>query len=75
MKIEFSTHQFVRSHGKEPKGRGSYAFHIEGDVPDAILWSPSMTLGDAKKWARTAVPERLKLVGAELKMAYVDILP
>lgn len=49
--IIFETAPYTRSHGAEPKGRGSWAFQIDS-LPD-LIWSPSMTYGDAKKWART----------------------
>lgn len=52
MKIEFNTAKFVFSHGKEPKGRGSWAFAFEGLEP---IFSPSMTYAEAKAWARGKV--------------------
>jgi len=61
------TFRFVTNeyHGT-PKGRGSYAFvatvGYEGGYetlcdPDDVLFSPSMTYTDAKKWAKTAATE------------------
>jgi hypothetical protein len=56
--IEFVTDLFEISHGKKPKGRGSWAFcpweHARAnDYLDHTVFSPSMTYGDAKKWAKS----------------------
>lgn len=60
--IDFETAPYVRSHGKEPRGRGSWAFSIieRPDVndPNAILWSPAMTYTKAKAWAVAQIRER-----------------
>ena len=61
VRVVFDTAPFVRSHMREPKGRGSRAFAFEGREP---LFSPSMTLADARKWAadqvRAAAPADFK---------------
>jgi len=59
--IEFDAIEYRINHGAEPRGRGSWAFSFkrEPDVQrDEVLWSPSMTYGEAKKWARQQVKER-----------------
>lgn len=58
MATQFDTSAYVRSHGKQPLGRGSWAF-----CPDAscdakkAVFSPSMTLVDAKKWFKRNYPD------------------
>lgn len=53
MSIEFIATPFVASHGKQPKGRGVWAFSIERNpVIDDVWFSPSVTFSDAKKLAR-----------------------
>lgn len=52
MTIEFSTREFRLSHSKEPRGYGSWAFQFEGRE---IIWAPTSTYADAKKWARAEV--------------------
>ena len=59
--FEFSTRQFQFSHGRVPKGRGSWAFSIrELDNGRRQFFSPSMTYGEAKAWiknqARSMIP-------------------
>lgn len=65
VKIEFSHKDFVASHGKEPRGRGSWAFEVfvtgdscpEGEVfkmPDdtllGLVWSTGgSTLAEARR--------------------------
>lgn len=50
--VSFNTAPFVRSHMVEPRGRGSWAFSFEGREP---IFSPAMTLVEAKKWAKAQV--------------------
>jgi len=57
MTIQFDTADYRRSHGKQPKGRGRWAFDIQGDwhfTPRA------MTFTEAKQWAA----EQARAVGA-----------
>lgn len=60
-RVTFDTSPFVRSHFYAPRGRGSWAFSTESN-PDVLgptmLWSPSMTFGEAKSWARQQVQGR-----------------
>jgi len=70
--MEFIIDRYVASHGKNPKGLGSWAFcdvkHSDrNDYLSFVVWSPSMTLTEAKKWAKNhPVLKQSK---------YVDILP
>ena len=53
-RVEFFADEYQRNHGASPKGRGSWAFQVtqigghEGQGP--VHFSPSMTLGEAKRW-------------------------
>jgi hypothetical protein len=47
--VDFSTREFRFSHGKEPKGYGSWAFEFEGRGP---VWAPTSTYAEAKKWIK-----------------------
>ena len=55
-KVEFTTSEFVKSHGKEPKGRGSWMFcpaqhWNSGDYLDHVVSTPgNMTLSQAQKF-------------------------
>lgn len=55
LEIAFRTDDYVASTGKEPRGRGSWAFSTVRDIdsssPD-IFWSPSCTYAEARKMAR-----------------------
>ncbi len=64
-KIEFSTAQYAFSHGKEPRGRGSWAFALNGKMnPDDLVWVPARYFtpwgprlySEAKKWIRENAP-------------------
>lgn len=64
MKTEINTSQYVRSHGKQPKGTGCWAFGIR----DKVVFAPTlMSLTDAIKWARG----QAKAVDAKL----IEVLP
>lgn len=72
MKIEFSTRQFVRSHMREPRGRGSWAFNLgTGDV----WFSSSMTYAEAKKAAKAELLARLGAHVAAVPYALIELLP
>lgn len=52
--MTFDTFEFELSHGRSPRGRGSWAFapfHLRKSL-DATVFSPSMTYTEAKRWAR-----------------------
>lgn len=54
--FEFSTRQYVFSHGKNPKGYGSWAFSVqELDGGKQIFWAPTSTYGLAKTWIKNHV--------------------
>ena len=62
MKAYFDTAPYYRSHRKEPRGRGSWAFGTAPQTrltsPEQVLWAPSsMTYAQAKKWAQEQVPD------------------
>jgi hypothetical protein len=51
VQVDFNTNQYEFSHGHSPRGRGSWAFEIEGRKE--IFWTPGNTLfGEAKKMAK-----------------------
>lgn len=50
MKIEFSTWEYLKEHGKEPKGWGWWMFTFEG-----YLFEATGTLTEAKKKCREFV--------------------
>jgi hypothetical protein len=54
MHLEFSISQFVRSHGRNPKGRGSWAFAVK-DLGGEVIFTPSMTFAEAKVWIRNRI--------------------
>jgi hypothetical protein len=61
-KVQFNNDEFRRSHGKEPKGRGSWAFgNRPGADPcsdDQCVFSPGgMSLAEARRWVSKRVEE------------------
>lgn len=54
MAINISTERYEFAHGKQPKGRGAWAF--EGEMFDAPVFAPSfMTFREACAWVRAIV--------------------
>jgi len=58
----FETSTYRHEHGRSPRGRGSWAFcpHAKrngGDYLDFTIFSPSMTYGEAKRWAKAKIEE------------------
>ena len=68
MKIEFTTGAYMRSHGRQPKGRGHWGFAFEGYE----YWACG-TLTEAKKACRAEV-KRLAPAGYT-EPVYVTVLP
>lgn len=60
MAVTFSTTCYENSHGRSPKGRGSWAFGAtRNPEPQDIIWAPSLsTLTEAKKFAAAVAAER-----------------
>jgi hypothetical protein len=50
----FCTDEYKRSHGKEPRGCGQWAFRV--DQCASYVFSPCMTYADAKRWVRAQNP-------------------
>ena len=57
MQVVFDTSEYQFSHGASPKGRGSWAFSADPLARTAgeIIWTPSMTLTEAKRFAARIV--------------------
>ena len=64
MKIEFSDREYMRSHGKQPKGRGYWGFTFEGYE----FWACG-TLTEAKK----ACKAEIKRLAPENYDGYVSV--
>jgi hypothetical protein len=62
MKLEICNTNYVKSHGRNPSGFGSWAFDLS-DSSDRTytktVFAPASTLGDAKKWLRKWVNENM----------------
>lgn len=60
MAVEFNTREYEFSHGRAPRGRGSWAFAFTRNAPvSEVIWAPSGTYAEAKKFAR----EKAKAAG------------
>ena len=53
LSFTFCARKFELSHMKAPKGFGSWAFEVEGHT----FFSPSMTLTEAKRFAKAKATE------------------
>lgn len=76
-KVYISTDAYFRSHGKEPKGRGSWGFQVMDDSCNMevdIIWTPSMTLTEARKFATQVVNTKFaeELATGDL---YLEVAP
>ena len=57
--MEFNTSQYKRSHGKTPRGRGSWAFFFDRSMRiEDVYFTPSCTYAEAKKFAREEAKRR-----------------
>jgi hypothetical protein len=61
-RIVFDTTPFELSHGRSPRGRGSWCFcpfHLRNanDYMNYTLFSPSMNYAEAKCWAKGKIAE------------------
>lgn len=50
----FDTAEFFRSHGRQPRGTGCWAFKADGQTE--WMFSPSMSFSQAKAWAKAQAP-------------------
>jgi hypothetical protein len=63
MRVEFNTTEYQFSHGKQPRGRGSWAFFF-GPPSDPenfnnVFWTPgNTTYSEAKRMAREEARQR-----------------
>ncbi|NBV88197.1 MAG: hypothetical protein EBR88_01585 [Betaproteobacteria bacterium] len=48
--MKINTTEYELSHGRAPRGRGAWAFQLDGT--NTTVWSPSMTYTAAVKWMR-----------------------
>jgi len=54
-KFEFDTTEYEWSHGRKPRGRGSWAFFAQGadtSNAEAAVWAPVGTWSEARRWVR-----------------------
>ena len=59
-RFEVTTSSYVRSHGREPKGRGGWAFQrtynytaYERELYGEVIFAPgALTFTEAKRWLR-----------------------
>jgi len=52
-RFAFDTTDYEFTHGRKPRGRGGWAFSFERHpdvLSDAVVWTPSMTYVEAKRW-------------------------
>lgn len=80
MKTQFSTEQYVRNHGRNPKGRGSWAFQLSSingwSGEGEIHFTPSMTLVEAKKWIKPRIQnEAIRLFHGQVEEIEIEVLP
>lgn len=56
--FEFDTSAYERTHGKAPKGYGSWAFDWQGSRRDPKpIWAPISGYADAKRWVKEHICE------------------
>lgn len=71
MQVEFTTREFVFSHGREPRGTGSWGFEFE-DSQDVWFAPNHMTFTQAK---RAAVAEANRRAGPDGVRTTVKVCP
>lgn len=78
MRVTFDTAEFVRSHGKQPRGDGDWAFRVmltsdTGCSDLGTVWARG-TLAQAKAEVRQRVKQERSMC-SRVTGAYVDVLP
>ena len=75
--IIFDDSPYVRSHRKEPHGRGSWVFagRPNGDVMKAKFSPGDMSLSEAKRWARIWVEHHNRHKGDPPSTLVLYVLP
>ena len=68
MRIEFTTREYMRDHGRMPKGRGYWGFEYEGYE----FWAYG-TLSEAKKACKEDVKKNAPK--GYVGIVYVNVLP
>jgi hypothetical protein len=73
----FDDRMYRLSHMRAPRGQGSWAFQFSVGGHDAKFAPGSLTLADAKKWARTEAARLVAIHHPNAKQfnVVVDILP
>lgn len=72
LKIMFSDREYILSHGKQPRGRGSWMFEFHPNDDYDKWFSAYGTLAEAKKAAKAEYMKRFpKAEGIE----YITVLP
>jgi len=75
--IEIVTHKFESSHGRKPKGYAAWGFILMDESCNKeveTIFTPAMTLSDAKKWVRREVQAMYPDV-VETGLAYLEVAP
>lgn len=79
MSIKFYNNAYIRSHGKTPKGTGSWAFQISSinyqDRDGKVHWTPAMTLTAAKRWVAPYILSEAASYVSDATEIDVEILP
>lgn len=58
-RVEFSTTDYQMSHGRQPRGYGSWAFFFTRNAPvEEAFWVNGATYAEAKKAVRAEVARR-----------------
>ena len=64
--FEFDTSAYERTHGKAPKGYGSWAFDWQGSRRDPKpIWAPTSGNADAKRWVKEHIRLRAATANPE----------
>lgn len=56
--VTFNDTEYRFSHGRAPRGRGSWAFAESRDPGGEVTFSPSMTFGEACRWVKRLVKDQ-----------------
>jgi len=80
LKIEYHTNEYVHSHGKEPRGRGSWAMqvtaidHLDGEG-EIHFSRGNMTLTEAKKSLKARILTEVWDINCNADVVDIEILP
>jgi hypothetical protein len=76
--VEFSDREFRLSHGRDPRGYGSWGFEIlngSRSMRPEVAWFPASRFAEARRACIARVREACAIFGISSVVVYVNVCP